>query len=156
MTSATVTSTGPITPGFKEFEVAPSPAHFGKSINRFKVRRDDIAHAAAVQGCGDASGLRSPKYYLVFPTNGVDLSLISFHTKAYQSAPGRELISKYAKLISCRMTRFWREGTTGVMPVVGRLKLDLLGHLESVVHLNPEISDGALQLRMSEEQLKHA
>ena len=37
MTSATVRSAGQIALGFKEFEVAPSPAHFGKSIHRFKV-----------------------------------------------------------------------------------------------------------------------
>jgi hypothetical protein len=34
---AAVTSTSPIAPGFKEFEVAPSQAHFGESIRRFKV-----------------------------------------------------------------------------------------------------------------------
>jgi hypothetical protein len=37
MTSATVRSAGQIALGFKEFEVAPSPAHFGKSVHRFKV-----------------------------------------------------------------------------------------------------------------------
>jgi hypothetical protein len=26
-----------------------------------------------------------------------------------------------------------------------RLKLDLLGHIQSVIHLNPEVSDGAFE-----------
>jgi len=33
------------------------------------------------------------------------------------------------------------------------LELDLLGDVWSVIHLNPEISDGALQLRMAEEEI---
>jgi hypothetical protein len=36
---------------------------------------------------------------------------------------------------------------------VRRLKIDLLGHIQSVSYLNPEISDGAFQLRMAEEDL---
>jgi len=34
--------------------------------------------------------------------------------------------------------------TTGAIPVAGELKLDLLGHIECVVDLNPEISNSAL------------
>jgi hypothetical protein len=37
------------------------------------------------------------------------------------------------------------------MPVVDDLKLDLLGHIQSVIYFNPEISDGALKLRMAEQ-----
>jgi hypothetical protein len=33
---------------------------------------------------------------------------------------------------------------------VRRLKIDLLGHIQSVIYLNPEISDGAFQLRMAD------
>jgi len=39
------------------------------------------------------------------------------------------------------------------MPVVDGLELDLLGHIQSVIYLDPEISDGALQLRMAGEEL---
>jgi hypothetical protein len=37
-----------------------------------------------------------------------------------------------------------------------RLKLDLLGHIQSVIYLNPEIPDCTLQLRMAEEELHGA
>jgi hypothetical protein len=37
-----------------------------------------------------------------------------------------------------------------------RLKFDLLGHIQGVVHLNSKISDGAFQLRMAEEELHRA
>jgi hypothetical protein len=40
------------------------------------------------------------------------------------------------------MTRFWREETTGVQADGRRLKLNLFSHIQGVVHLNPEISDG--------------
>jgi hypothetical protein len=36
------------------------------------------------------------------------------------------------------------------------LELDLLGDIWSVIYLNPEISDGALQLCMAEEKLHGA
>jgi hypothetical protein len=35
--------------------------------------------------------------------------------------------------------------TTGTTPVVGNAKLDLLGHNKSIIYLNPEIPNGALQ-----------
>jgi hypothetical protein len=38
-----------------------------------------------------------------------------------------------------------------VMPVANELELDLLGDIQSVVHFNSKISDGALQLRMAEQ-----
>jgi hypothetical protein len=52
-----------------------------------------------------------------------------------------------------RDDRFWR--VSDHRPDAGgrQLELDLLGHVQSVVYLNPEISDGALQLRMTEEEL---
>jgi hypothetical protein len=37
-----------------------------------------------------------------------------------------------------------------VKPVVDGLKLDLLGQIQSVIYLNPKISDGALQFSMAE------
>jgi hypothetical protein len=37
-----------------------------------------------------------------------------------------------------------------------RLEFDLLGDIQSVIHLDPEISDSALQLRMAEEELHRA
>jgi len=51
------------------------------------------------------------------------------------------------------MTRFWREETTGVEADGRRLKLNLFSHIQGVVHLNPEISDGAFQLGMTEKKL---
>jgi hypothetical protein len=40
--------------------------------------------------------------------------------------------------------------------VVKVLELDLLGHIQGVIDLNPEISNGAFQLRVTEEQLHSA
>jgi hypothetical protein len=51
------------------------------------------------------------------------------------------------------MTRFGREETTGVEAGGRRLKLNLFSHIQGVVHLNHEISDGACQPGMTEEKL---
>jgi hypothetical protein len=45
------------------------------------------------------------------------------------------------------------KGTTGVEAGGRRLKLYLFSHIQSVIHLNPEISDSAFQLGMAEEKL---
>jgi hypothetical protein len=51
-------------------------------------------------------------------------------------------------------------GTSGCGPKVTtaeaggrRLELNLFSHIQGVVHLNPEIPDGALQFGMTEEKL---
>jgi hypothetical protein len=49
------------------------------------------------------------------------------------------------------MTRFGREEITGVEAGGRRLKLNLSSHIQGVVHLNPEISDGAFQPGMTEQ-----
>ena len=51
------------------------------------------------------------------------------------------------------MTLFGAKATTGVDAGGRRLELNLFSHIQGVVHLNPEISDGAFQLRMAEEEL---
>ena len=43
--------------------------------------------------------------------------------------------------------------TTGVEAGGRRLELNLFSHIQGVVHLNSEISDGAFQLGMTEEKL---
>ena len=45
------------------------------------------------------------------------------------------------------------KGTTGVEAGGQRLKLYLFSHIQGVVYLNPEISDGAFQFRMTEKKL---
>jgi hypothetical protein len=45
------------------------------------------------------------------------------------------------------------DATTGVKAGGRRLELDLFSHIQGVVHLNPEISDGAFQLGMTEKKL---
>ena len=45
--------------------------------------------------------------------------------------------------------RIWREVTTGVAAGGRRLELNLFSHIQSVVHLNAEISDGAFQFGMT-------
>ena len=50
---------------------------------------------------------------------------------------------------------FWRESDCRLSGG-RRLKVGLLGHIQSVIYLDPEISDGALQLRMAEEELHGA
>jgi hypothetical protein len=52
--------------------------------------------------------------------------------------------------------RLWRVGDHRHEAGGRGLELDLLGDIQSVIHLNPEISDGALQLRMAEEELHSA
>lgn len=39
------------------------------------------------------------------------------------------------------------------MPVVDKLKVDLLGHIQGIIYLNPEITDSALEFRMAKEEL---
>jgi hypothetical protein len=43
--------------------------------------------------------------------------------------------------------------TTGVEAGGRRLELNLFSHIQGVVHLNSEISDGAFQLGMTEQKL---
>jgi hypothetical protein len=43
-----------------------------------------------------------------------------------------------------------------VMPVADCLELDLFSHIQRVIHLDPEISDCALQLHVTEEDLHGA
>ncbi len=43
------------------------------------------------------------------------------------------------------------KATTGVNAGGRRLELNLFSHIQGVVHLNPEISDGAFQLGMTEQ-----
>ena len=45
------------------------------------------------------------------------------------------------------------KATTGVEAGGRRLELNLFSQIQGVVHLNPEISDGAFQLRVTEEEL---
>ena len=45
------------------------------------------------------------------------------------------------------------KATTGVEAGGRRLELNLLSHIQGVVHLNPEIPDGAFQVGMTEEKL---
>jgi hypothetical protein len=45
---------------------------------------------------------------------------------------------------------FWCEATTGVDAGGRRLELNLFSHIQGVVHLNPEIPDGAFQFGMTE------
>jgi hypothetical protein len=45
----------------------------------------------------------------------------------------------------------WREATTGVDAGGRRLELNPFSHIQGVVHLNPEISDGAFQFGMTEQ-----
>ena len=51
------------------------------------------------------------------------------------------------------MTLFGAKATTGVEAGGRRLELNLFCHIQGVVHLNPEISDGAFQLGMTEQEL---
>ena len=51
------------------------------------------------------------------------------------------------------MTLFGAKATTGVEAGGRRLELNPFSHIQGVVHLNPEISDGAFQLGMTEEKL---
>jgi hypothetical protein len=37
-----------------------------------------------------------------------------------------------------------------------RLKVDLLGHIQGIIYLNPEIPDSALEFRMAKEELHFA
>jgi hypothetical protein len=48
---------------------------------------------------------------------------------------------------------FGAKATTGVEAGGRRLELNLFSHIQGVVYLNPEISDGAFQLGMTEEKL---
>jgi hypothetical protein len=45
------------------------------------------------------------------------------------------------------------KATTGVDAGGRRLELNLFSHIQGVVHLNPEIPDGAFQFGMTEEKL---
>ena len=62
----------------------------------------------------------------------------------------------FAQRIGSGMSRFWRVDDHRRDAGGRQLELDLLGHVQSVVYLNPEISDGALQLHMTEEELHSA
>ncbi|MEA2959815.1 MAG: hypothetical protein QOJ58_5840, partial [Alphaproteobacteria bacterium] len=50
-----------------------------------------------------------------------------------------------------RLVRSWRVCDHRHDAGGRRLELDLLGDIQSVIHLNPEISDCALQLRVAEQ-----
>ena len=52
-----------------------------------------------------------------------------------------------------RMTAAGAKETTGLEAGGRRLELNLFSQNQGVVHLNPEISDGAFQLGMTEEKL---
>jgi hypothetical protein len=47
----------------------------------------------------------------------------------------------------------WRSSDRRLDAGGHRLKFDLLGDIQSIIYLNPEIPDGALQLRMAQEEL---
>lgn len=49
--------------------------------------------------------------------------------------------------------RHRHKATTGVEAGGRRSEVNLLGNIQGVVYLNPEISDGAFQLGVSEEKL---
>jgi hypothetical protein len=49
--------------------------------------------------------------------------------------------------------RSWRESDHRCGSGGRWLKLDLLGHIQCVIYLNPEISDGTFLSGMTEEQL---
>jgi hypothetical protein len=51
------------------------------------------------------------------------------------------------------MTSSGAKVTTGVKAGDRRLELNLFSHIQGVVHLNSKISDGALQLGVTEEKL---
>jgi hypothetical protein len=48
------------------------------------------------------------------------------------------------------VTAHGAKATTGVDAGGPRLELNLFGHIQGVVHLNPEIPDGAFQFGMTE------
>lgn len=51
------------------------------------------------------------------------------------------------------MTASGAKAAIGVEASGRRLELNLFSHIQGVVHLNPEIADGAFQLGMTEEKL---
>ena len=67
----------------------------------------------------------------------------SFEADAGKSGPGWSVL-------------FWRVNDHRRDAGGRRLKLDLLGNIQCIIYLNPEISDGALQFRMAQEKLNCA
>jgi hypothetical protein len=56
-------------------------------------------------------------------------------------------------IVQCRHFHFWRLSDHRHDAGGRRLKVDLLGHIQGIIYLNPEIPDGALEFRMAKEEL---
>jgi hypothetical protein len=73
--------------------------------------------------------------------------------KGIRAADLRQRGETFDKSGPDRKFRSWRESDTGVGAGGRRLELNLFSHVQGVVHLNPEIPDGAFQFGMTEEKL---
>jgi hypothetical protein len=69
---------------------------------------------------------------------------------------GQPRVHPLSRPVQLLNAAFWRVGDHRHEAGGRGLELDLLRDIQSVIHLNPEISDGALQLRMAEEELHSA
>lgn len=54
-------------------------------------------------------------------------------------------------LLTAQPSRFWRETDHRLSPVVKNLKLNLLRNSERIVYLDAQVSDGAFELRVTEQ-----